>query len=162
MLLQQETRTQFEQLKSSLTGELRVVVESLDRKLKSLTVKTQDEVADLQQQIDRVNRKFSTSFQSLDDNIEMQITQVKEEIVQTQSKFQDDITVLRDLVLEEIERRFTQLGESKVSCDDMAETLFALGMRLKGTDIVSTLHTNDEESEYLSVPLLKATRLPKM
>lgn len=88
---------------------------------------------------------------------------IKEEIVQTKGAFQNDITALRDLVLEEIERRFNQLGESKVSCDDMAETLFALGMRLKGTDIVSGLHTADEEAdEFLSVPLLKATKLPKI
>lgn len=71
---------------------------------------------------------------------------IKEEIVQTKGAFQNDIRALRDLVLEEIERRFNQLGESKVSCDDMAETLFALGMRLKGTDIVSGLHNRSEAS----------------
>ena len=67
---------------------------------------------------------------------------------QTKVQIEEDVLALRDVVLEEIERRFSNLRQSKVSKDDMAETLFALGMRLKEKEFIPMLReAGDENSD---------------
>jgi DNA anti-recombination protein RmuC len=156
-LFQQEMRSHVEQLKANLTAELRGTVEGLEKKLKSLNLTTQEEAADLRQQVDRLNRKFSTSLQSLDEALDNQSTSIRHEVSQGKTQLQDDITALRDLILEELDRRFSQLTETKVSKDDIAETLFALGMRIKGTEFIPNLleAVDEENNSYTPVALLE-------
>ncbi|WP_322732812.1 hypothetical protein [Nostoc sp. ChiQUE01b] len=163
-LLQQQTRLHVEQLKSNFSAELKVGFESLDKKLKSLNMATQEETLDLRQQVDRLNKKFSSSVQSLDETLDSQTTSIRNEIFQNKVQLQDDVTALRDLILEEIDRRFSQLTDTKVSKDDMAETLFALGMRLKETEFIPKLReaANERSDEYTAVPLLETTKLSKV
>ena len=155
--LQQEMRSHLEQLKSSLTTEIKVGVDALDKKIKSLTLTTQEEAIDLRQQVDRLNRRFSSNIESLDEALDMQTTSVRQEISQAKTQFENDTTALRDLVLEEIEEKFFQLSKTKVSKDDIAETLFALGMRLKETEFIPALRkAADQKNSYSSTPILEA------
>ncbi|MBD2664693.1 hypothetical protein B6N60_01897 [Richelia sinica FACHB-800] len=159
-LLQQEMRSQNEQLKLSFSTELKAAVENLEKKLKSISVTNQEEAADFRQQIDRLNRKFSTSIQSLDEELDKQTASIRDDFFQTKDKLQEDITALRDLVLEELDRRFSNLKQDKVSKDDIAETLFALGMRLKGTEFIPELQeVASEKDNYSGVPLLESSKL---
>jgi DNA anti-recombination protein RmuC len=159
-LLQQEMRSQNEQLKLSFSTELKAAVENLEKKLKSISVTNQEEAADFRQQIDRLNRKFSSSIQSLDEELDKQTASIRDDFFQTKDKLQEDITALRDLVLEELDRRFSNLKQDKVSKDDIAETLFALGMRLKGTEFIPELQEVASEKEnYSGVPLLESSKL---
>ncbi|MEH2306619.1 hypothetical protein [Nostoc sp.] len=163
-LLQQQMRSHIDQLKSNFSAELKTGFEALDKKLKSLNLTTQEETLDLRQQVDRLNKKFSSSVQSLDETLDSQTTSIRDEIFQTKVKLQDDVTVLRDLILEEIDRRFSQLTDTKVSKDDMAETLFALGMRLKETEFIPKLREAADKlsDDYTAVPLLETTKLSKV
>ncbi|MBX9253817.1 hypothetical protein H1Q63_07615 [Desmonostoc muscorum CCALA 125] len=163
-LLQQQTRSHVEQLKSNFSAELKAGFEAVDKKLKSLNITTQEETLDLRQQVDRLNKKFSTSVQSLDDTLDSQTTSIRDEIFQTKAQLQDDVTALRDLILEEIDRRFSQLTNTKVSKDDMAETLFALGMRLKETEFIPQLReaADERSNDYTAVPLLETAKLSKV
>ncbi|MCF2145071.1 hypothetical protein IQ276_001115 [Desmonostoc muscorum LEGE 12446] len=163
-LLQQQTRSHVEQLKSNFSAELKAGFDAVEKKLKSLNITTQEETLDLRQQVDRLNKKFSSSVQSLDDALDSQTTSIRDEIFQTKAQLQDDVTALRDLILEEIDRRFSQLTNTKVSKDDMAETLFALGMRLKETEFIPQLREAAEErsKDYTAVPLLETAKLSKV
>ncbi|WP_341530740.1 hypothetical protein WKK05_16605 [Nostoc sp. UHCC 0302] len=162
-LLQQEMRSHLEQLKTNFTAELKGMAEVLEKKLKLLSLNTQEETADLGQQVDRLNRKFSISVQSLDEALDSQTTSIREELSQNKAQLQDDMTALRDLILEELDRRFSQLRETKVSKDDIAETFFALGMRLKETEFIPKLREAvDESSNYSAVPLIETTKLSKV
>lgn len=163
-LLQQQMRSHIEQLKSNFSAELKSGFETLDKKLKSLNLTTQEETLDLRQQVDRLNKKFSSSVQSLDETLDNQTTSIRDEIFQTKVHLQDDVTALRDLILEEIDRRFSQLTDTKVSKDDMAETLFALGMRLKETEFIPKLReaADEHNDNYTAVPLLETTKLSKV
>ncbi|NJL62020.1 MAG: hypothetical protein HC903_09545 [Methylacidiphilales bacterium] len=157
--LQQEMRSSMEQLKTSFSVELKVAVEALDKRLKSLTLNTQEETADLRSSLDRVNRKFTSSIQTLDQALDAQTNSIREELTESKDLLQGDITALRDLMLEELERRFSDLRENKVSRDDMAETLFALGMKIKGTELIPKLQEAvDEKNEYNSIPLLVSSK----
>ncbi len=161
--LQQETRSHVEQLKASFSSELKSAVEAIEKKLKLLSLAVQEETADLSQQIERVNRKFSSTVQSLDEELDKQNNSIREEISQNKNQFQEEIVALRDLVLEELEQHFADLSKTKVSKDDIAETLFALGMRLKGTEVIPKLREAiDEDRDYGDVPILETTKLSKI
>ncbi len=138
-ILQQDIQTRLEQVKSVLTTELRTAFESVEKKFKSLSTTTQEESADMRQQIDRINRKFSTSIESLDEAIDSQTTSIRSDFSQSRDQLQEEIRSLKTQVLEELDRRFSVLREVKVSRDDMAEILFELGMRLKGSEFVPEL-----------------------
>ncbi|MDX2254424.1 MAG: hypothetical protein NW214_02810 [Pseudanabaenaceae cyanobacterium bins.39] len=156
--MQQDMRDRLSDLKTGLAIELRSAVESLDKRLKSISTSAQEEAADLRQQVDRLNRKFSNSIESLDEIVELQRTSLREELAQTRDSLQSDSRELRSLVLEELDRHFSILREDKISKDDMAELLFELGMRLKGSEFVPELREAAEESveeKYERIGLLE-------
>ncbi|MEZ2233188.1 hypothetical protein [Microcoleus sp.] len=138
-MMQQDMQARIEQVKTVLSGEMRAAVDSFEKKIKSITLNTQEESADLRQQIDRVNRKFSSSIEALDEAIDNQTTSIRDEVSQTRERLSEETRTLKTQVFEELDRRFSMLREVKVSRDDMAEILFELGMRLKGTEFVPEL-----------------------
>ena len=155
-LLQQEMRSHLEQLKVSFSTELKAGFDSLEKKLKLFNLNNEEEAGDLRQQVDRLNRKFSTCVQSLDEELDSQTKSIREDISQTKVQLEEEVLALRDLVLEEIEQRFSHLKQSKVSKDDIAETLFALGMRLKDKEFIPMLReAGDENSDNESVKLIR-------
>jgi DNA anti-recombination protein RmuC len=157
--LQQEMRSSMEQLKISFSVELKAGMEVLDKKLKSLTLNTQEETTDLRSSFDRLNRKFTSSVQTLDEALDTQTNSIREELTESKKSLQEDIAALRDLMLEELERSFSDLRENKVSRDDMAETLFALGMKMKGTELIPKLQeAMNDKNEYNSIPLLASSK----
>lgn len=138
-LLQQDIQTRLEQVKSVLTTELRAAFDSFEKKLKSINSTVQEDTTDIRQQIDRVNRKFSSSIEALDEAIDNQTGAIRDDFSQSRDQLQEDIRSLRTQVFDELDRRFSVLREVKVSRDDMAEILFELGMRLKGSEFVPEL-----------------------
>lgn len=138
-MMQQDMQTRIEQVKTVLSGEMRAAVDSLEKKVKSLTSNTQEESADIRQQVDRINRKFSSSMEALDEAIDNQTSSLRDELSQTRERLSEETRTLKTQVFEELDRRFSMLRDVKVSRDDMAEILFELGMRLKGTEFVPEL-----------------------
>ena len=138
-LLQQDMQTRLEQVKVVVTTELRAAFDSFEKKLKSINLTVQEDTTDIRQQIDRVNRKFSSSIEALDEAIDNQTGAIRDDFSQSRDQLQEDIRTLRTQVFEELDRRFSVLREVKVSRDDMAEILFELGMRLKGSEFVPEL-----------------------
>ena len=143
--IQQEVSDRLSELKSVLALELRAAVESIDKRLITISATTQEEAADLRQQFDRINRKFTNSIETLDETVEAQRVALRDELAQTRDSLQSDTRELRSLVLEELDRHFSILREDKISKDDMAELLFELGMRLKGSEFVPELREAAEE-----------------
>jgi uncharacterized phage infection (PIP) family protein YhgE len=137
--LQQDMQHRLDQVKTVLITEMRASNDSLEKKLKSLALTSQEEGADVRQQIDRLNRKFSANVEALDESIDKQTTSLRDDLSQTRDKLQEEVRVLKNQVFDELERRFSLLREVKVSRDDMAELLFELGMRLKGNEFVPQL-----------------------
>lgn len=143
--IQQDVRDRLNDLKVTLANELRTAVESIDKRLKTISSTAQEEAADLRQQFDRLNRKFTNSIETLDENVEAQRVALRDELAQTRDNLQNDTRELRSLVLEELDRHFSILREDKLSKDDLAELLFELGMRLKGSEFVPELREAAEE-----------------
>ncbi|MEM7712084.1 MAG: hypothetical protein AAF349_00570 [Cyanobacteria bacterium P01_A01_bin.68] len=155
-LLQQEMRSHVEQLKINFTSELKAGFENLEKKLKLFNLNNEEEAADLRLSVDRLNRKLSSSVQSLDEELDSQTKSIREEASQTKVQFEEEVLALRDLVLEEIEHRFSKLTQNKVSKDDMAETLFALGMQLKEKEFIPMLReAGDKNGGNHSMKMLR-------
>ncbi|MEG3925242.1 hypothetical protein [Microcoleus sp. D3_18a_C4] len=151
-MMQQDMQTRIEQVRTVLSGEMRAAVDSLEKKVKSLTSNTQEESADIRQQVDRINRKFSSSMEALDEAIDNQTSSLRDELSQTRDRLSEESRTLKTQVFEELDRRFSMLRDVKVSRDDMAEILFELGMRLKGTEFVPELKgvaDNKSNTEFL-------------
>ncbi|OIP78804.1 MAG: hypothetical protein AUK48_00900 [Oscillatoriales cyanobacterium CG2_30_44_21] len=156
--MQQDMRDRLSDLKVLLASELRAAVESIDKRLKTISASTQEETADLRQQFDRINRKFTNSIETLDEAVEAQRVALRDELAQTRDSLQNDTRELRSLVLEELDRSFSILRQDKISKDDMAELLFELGMRLKGSEFVPELREAAEEKveeKYERVSILE-------
>ena len=84
-LLQQEMRSHVEQLKVNFSAELKAGFESLEKKLKLYNLNHEEEAADLRLSVDRLNRKFSSCVQSLDEELDSQTKSIREDISHTSS-----------------------------------------------------------------------------
>lgn len=155
-LLQQEMHDYAEQVKSVLSTEVRAAVDSFEKKLKSINLNTQEENADLRQQIDRINRKFSTHLEALDESVDKQTSSMRDDLSQTRERLQEEVRTLRNQVFDELDKRLSLLRDVKVSRDDMAEVLFELGMRLKGTEFVPELKEAADTNMYTDVRLIES------
>jgi DNA anti-recombination protein RmuC len=127
---------------------MRVAIESLEKKIKTLQTSSEEERQDLRQQVDRTYRKTTANFDKLSVDLEDSTNSLRDELNETREKLQEDVRSLRTYIQEELDRRLTALGDMKVSRDDMAEILFELGMRLKGTEFVPEL---EEASDLILV-----------
>ncbi|MEQ9669122.1 hypothetical protein [Coleofasciculus sp. G2-EDA-02] len=158
-LIQQEMRDRIEQTKTVYVTELRAAVDSLEKKLKSLNMTVQNENAEIRQTIDIVNKKFSGNLESLDNSLEKQTNNLHNELSETREKLQEDLRSLRAYVFEEIERRFSLINDGKIAKDDMADILFELGLRIKGTEFAPELKEAAGNNVDVDVRLLEASPL---
>ncbi|MBE9129544.1 MULTISPECIES: hypothetical protein [unclassified Coleofasciculus] len=159
ILIQQEMRERIEQNKTIYLTELRSALDSIEKKIKSISMTIQNENSDVKQTIDLVNKKFSSSIEALDQTVEQQTTSLQKELSDTRETLQDDVRNLRAHVFEELERRFSMMTNTKIAKDDMAEILFEVGLRIKGTEFAPELKEaagSDVASDYR---LLEASKV---
>jgi hypothetical protein len=154
-LVRQDMRDRVEQLRNAFSLELRAAVDSLEKKIKTVSLNAQDESADLRQQMDRINKKFSNTIEALDESVDKQTSLLKGEISETRVNLQEDVRNLRTHILEELDRQFSTLRDAKIARDDMAEILFELGMRLKGSEFVRQLKEATDNEIYTGLAILE-------
>jgi hypothetical protein len=135
----QELIDRIQEVKTTNAAELRSAVDIVDKRIKALQLTGEEERNDLRQIIDRTHRKSSSNFEKLSEDLEVTTGLLRDNLSETKAKLQEDTRNLRNYVQEELERRLSAIGNIKVSRDDMAEILFELGMRLKGTEFVPEL-----------------------
>jgi exonuclease VII large subunit len=137
--LRQEMRDCVDQLNHTLSTEIKGSVDAWEKKLKYLSLTTHEETSDIRQQIERTDQKLTITIDALDRSAKTQTSAIREELEKAKDNFQGDVQSLKTQVMEELERRFSNLKEAKVSREDLAEVLFELCMRLKGTEFVPDL-----------------------
>jgi len=155
----EETRDRIDGVKEIISRELRVAVESLEKKIKSLSATTQEEWSDLRQQLERTDKKFSNSLEALDSEVDASTMSLREEISQTRGKLQEDMRNLRAQIHEELDKRLSVLGDVKISRDEMAEILVELGMRLRGVESLPEPVVRFKEPE--TIPALREAARPE-
>ena len=150
--LQQEIANRLEQTKNSLNQEIRASIELLEQKIKSVSSNLQEEETELKTQIEYSNNKLSESVKSLDGLAYNQTTSLKEEASETSKHLQQDIATLKQEILQELEKQFTNVQDIKASRYDLSEILMELSLRLKGTDWLPELKkVGDQDSDEKAV-----------
>jgi len=137
--LRQEMHECVDQLNHTLSTEIRGAIDSWEKKLKYLSLTTHEETSDIRQQIERTDQKLTLSIESFDKSAKSQTNSMREELAKLKDQSQGDVQDLKNQVMEEVDRRFSSLKDAKVSREDLAEVLFELCMRLKGTEFVPDL-----------------------
>lgn len=137
--LQREVRDRLEQMQSSLTSEMKALADSLEKKLKYLSLTTHEETTKLWQKIEQTSQKNSSTLEALNKNFNTKTSTLKEELTQTREHFQADSQTLKTKIFAELEKCFSNLKDTKVSRTDLAEVLFELCIKVKGTEFVPDL-----------------------
>lgn len=137
--LEQAMGDRIEKLNESLSGEIRSTADSIERKLKYLSLTTHEQITDVRQEIYQTTQNFNSNLENLDRNLKNQINSIKEDLTQSKDKINQDIESLRSQIFTELEKGFNNLKEGKVSREDLAEILFDLCMRVRGTEFVPDL-----------------------
>jgi molecular chaperone GrpE (heat shock protein) len=136
---QVEMRDQIERLQESLATEIRSGLDSLEKKLKYLSLTTHEQTSKLQEEITLTDRKLSHGVESLLKDVKSQTSLFKEDLAQTKTKIAADFQDLKERVTEEVEQVFSNLKETKVSRADLADVLFEVCLKIKGTEFVPSL-----------------------
>ena len=127
-----DTEEHLIQLKTNILEEINTAINSLEKKLKYLSVNTYAEVTKIYQEIDT---KTNTNFQKMElvaDNLNFQLTKLKEEANQNRETQKKNLDNLKKQLSETIENNLSELTEAKVSRSDLAEVLFELCLKVKG------------------------------
>ncbi|MDY6784429.1 MAG: hypothetical protein SW833_18085 [Cyanobacteriota bacterium] len=138
-LLHQDISDRIDTVKNALRLEIQSSTEQIEKHLKSLTANTQEELAERRQQVERLDQKFTTHINALDESLDQKTNTLRHQFSENRDKLQTDLRSLRTQIFEELDSRFGMLREDKLAKEDMAAILFELGMRLRGDEFVPAL-----------------------
>jgi DNA repair exonuclease SbcCD ATPase subunit len=141
---QTEIREKLTKLQDSLSSEIRSGINSLEKKLKYLSLTTHEETNRLQQALELTNRKFAQVTDSLDKKVNSQTSYLQNEVTQTRERLETEFQALKSEIFTELEAKSSDLKEGKVSREDLAEVLFELCLKIKGKEFVPSLKAADE------------------
>lgn len=96
---QSEMRDRLTQLQESLSTEIRSGLDSLEKKLKYLSLTTHEETSKLQQAIESTNKKVTQGVDALDKKVNYQTNLLRNEVLQTKEKLEGDFQVLKQQFL---------------------------------------------------------------
>jgi predicted transcriptional regulator len=149
---QSEVRQQLAQLEDSLSGEIHAAVDSLEKKLKYLNLTSQEQVERLQQELTFIQQEAADGVDVLQRNVTEKTNSLETEIAQNRQTLEANLQNLKDRIFETIDREFSQLKENKLSRADLAEVLFELCLKVKGSDFAPQLREvgdNEATAELL-------------
>jgi SMC interacting uncharacterized protein involved in chromosome segregation len=129
----------FDQLENNLTQKINSTANSLARKIKYLSITTQEENSKIQQEIDVISQNNYDNINFLQNRLNSETNSLKTEIVRTKATLDRDVQLLKQQISEKLERNLSELSEGKVSRSDLAELLFELCIKIKGADLVPEL-----------------------
>ena len=141
---QSEVHDSLNKMQDSLSREINAAVDSLEKKITYLSLTTHEETNKLKQEIEA---KSSNAFQSIDtlqNKLRAETSYLKDELFQTRNTLGEDLQNLKQQVLEKLESNLSELTENKVSRIDLAEILFELCLKVKGSDFVPRLQEATE------------------
>ncbi|MDY6937310.1 MAG: hypothetical protein SWY16_06555 [Cyanobacteriota bacterium] len=143
---QKEVQKQLKDIRESLSIDLQTSVSSIEKKLQYLSAAADDEIADLRQDLESNNQKFSAQIISLNSALDSQSKSIYTEISHLKESFTNELTDLQSKLIEELEKDHAELLEAKASKDEIAELFFELCMKLKGKTYMPESDPNNSNS----------------
>jgi hypothetical protein len=141
-----------DELKQDFFGDIQGAIESVDKKMRLSSQKDEEEKADLRQQLERLNARLTSNVETLDNTIDQQTVALRNDLLASREKLQQDLSTLQDRVFEEMTKRITRLGENKLGRAVLADMLFEVVLKLKETEFVPEVKAaaaTDTEGGYL-------------
>ena len=129
-----EVEDNLSQLKNSLSEEINLAVDSVEKKLKYLSVNTYNEIGKVSQEIDTKTQRNFQKIELTTDHLNSQIKHLKDEANYSKETIEKDIVNLKKQLSDTIEKNLSELTDVKVSRSDLAEVLFELCLKIKGQD----------------------------
>lgn len=126
-------------MQESLSKEINRSVDSLQKKIQYLSLTTHEETNKLKQEIEVKSRTAFQNIDTLQNSLRSETSYLKDELFQTRNTLGEDLQDLKQQVLEKLEGNLSELAENKVSRADLAEVLFELCLKVKGSDFVPSL-----------------------
>lgn len=145
--LRRDVLSRVNELKGSLTNDLNTAIDSIEKKLKYLSATADEEFEDIRQTIDRNFQLSTNTLTVAEKNLKSQTSSLQEQFSQMRSLFEQELSTLKNHLLEDLENRYSHLVDTKLSRDDLAEILFELCMRVKDTDAIPSTIENAESKK---------------
>ena len=142
-----DQKQRLDRLQNDLSDEISTAINSLEKKLQYLSLNTSNEVAKINKNIEANMQKNSQIIDAIAKRFDTQNQHVKEEITQTKTDLEKDLVSVKQELLELLEQDLSNLTKNKVSRHDLANLLFEVCLKIKGTDVKAELFdlTNDNK-----------------
>ncbi len=140
-----DMKQQLYNLENNLSKEINSAVDSLEKKIQYLNLNTRSETKRLHQEIQEIVQSTDQSIEEVTNSLKSQTKYLKDELSQTRNDLEQETHSLKQQLTEKIEKNLVELTEGKVSRVDLAEVLFELCLKIKGTNMVSDSQENGGE-----------------
>ena len=137
---QNEVRSQLVDIQDSLTEEIHAATDSLEKKnCKYLNLSSQENLSTLQTQLDYDSGEAIKKINALQQSLAERSGGLDRKIAEDRQKLGEELQELRVQVFDTIDREFSQIKDNKLSRADLAEVLFELCLKIKGSESAQEL-----------------------
>ena len=148
-----DQKHRIDQLQNELSGEIRTAINSLDKKLQYLSLNTSNEVAKINKNIEARTQKNTQIIDSFAKKFDTQNQNLKAEVHLTRTNLEKDLVSLKQELLQLLEHDLSDLTKNKVSRHELADLLFEVCIKIKGTDVkANSTNDNKEMKAELILP----------
>ena len=148
-----DQKHRIDQLQNELSGEISTAINSLDKKLQYLSLNTSNEVAKINKNIEARTQKNTQIIDSFAKKFDTQNQNLKAEVHLTRTNLEKDLVSLKQELLQLLEHDLSDLTKNKVSRHELADLLFEVCIKIKGTDVkANSTNDNKEMKAELILP----------
>jgi hypothetical protein len=134
-----EIGNRFMQMQKYFKEEIDNTKNSLEKKLKYLSLTTQEETSQLQQNLAIASQKSSQQLELIQSNTARQISFVSNELSQAREILTADLHMTKKQLLEALQEKLSEVQDAKVERSDLAEILFEICLKIKGSEFLPSL-----------------------
>ena len=133
--IQDEMRSKIEQNQNDFDERINSELETVSKKIKNVVSSQQDEFADIRDSALKQEKRINSSLEILEDELNAKREQLQRQQIEMRNTIRTQMDSLQDELLTVLDKKFTEIGEAKLSRDDAAEILMEAAMAMKGTKI---------------------------
>ena len=124
-------------IENSLNKKIDSTVNYLAKKIKYLSLINQDETSKLKEAINSLRQDSGNEIHEVRNILDIQVNSLNTEITRTKTSLDRDIQSLKQQLSDQMVKHLSELDRGKVSRSDLAEILFELCLKVKGSDLIS-------------------------
>ena len=138
---------QIEDLTTKLREEYSSSTDILEQKIKNLTLSTQEDNSDVKEQLVKQEKKTNRGLDTLQEEIESQLSTIKTENNNARTTVKKELDTVKQAIYKLLKEQINTVNENKVSKDDFSEMLVDMAMKVKGTNLQSSLENMLQEQK---------------